>query len=50
MVVGSGVRDMSVFVQSLGAENEEDAGVREEEEEQICTSDRYALKSTDISV
>ena len=50
VVVGSGVRDMSVFVQSLGAENEEDAGVREEEEEQICTSDRYALKSTDISV
>ena len=50
VVVGSGVRDMSVFVQSLGAENEEDAAVREEEEEQICTSDRYALKIMDTSV
>lgn len=47
VVVGSGVRDMSVFVQSvqsLRAGNEEDAGVREEEE-QICTSDRYALQT-----
>ena len=50
VVVGSGVRDMSVFVQSLGAENEEDAAVREEEEEQICTSNRYALKIMDTSV